>query len=117
MADFPIIVDKAMEAAKIALDKLQTVLKSIDADTIRINDSKGLYNISNSLAGTARIIADLERASRERETLIEETAELMKIELRQLLNQQPELLEEMYQVLNKAESRLQLSEETARRKK
>ena len=117
MADFPVIVDKAMEAAKIALDKLQTVLQSIDADTIRINDSKGLYNISNSLAGTARIIADLERASRERETLIQETGELLKAELRQLLNQQPELLEEIYQVLNKAESRLQLPEEATKRKR
>lgn len=117
MADFPIIIDKAAEAAKIALDKLQTVLKSIDAETIQVNDSKGLYNISNSLAGTARIIADLERASRERETLIQETGELLKIELRQLLNQQPELLEEIYQVLNKAESRLQLPEEAPKRKR
>ena len=117
MADVPVIVDKAMEAAKIALDKLQTVLKSIDAEAIQVDDSKGLYNISNSLAGTARIIADLERASRERETLIQETAELMKIELRQLLSQQPELLEELYQVLNKAESRLQLSEENVRSKR
>ena len=117
MAEFPLIVDKAMEAAQIALDKLQTVLKGIDAETIQVSDSKGLYNISNSLAGTARIIADLERASRERETLIYETGELLKAELRHLLGQQPELLEEIYQLLNKAEDRLQLPEETIKRKR
>lgn len=117
MADFQRAIDETIEQAMKNLEKLSKILENIDASKIVANDTKSIYNISNALSGTARIVADLERASRERETLVSEAAQILKQEIRQILKARPDLIEEVQKVVGIAEERLKLTAKRGRPKK
>ncbi len=76
-------------------------LKLISANLSKDLDTKSLYNLSNSISALSRSISDLDKASRDRHSLVTQVAEEMKILFRKTLEQYPELCEQVIEVVEK----------------
>jgi hypothetical protein len=100
---------EALKLCKETLKKLKTVLGSANLKKIKVENSKDIYNLVNAQSGVIRSIESLERASRDRELLLNQVGELLKNDVRIMLKEKPELIQQVWDVIDKAKEKNLLS--------
>ena len=91
-------IEKFLNETQTACHK---ALKLISANLSKDLDTKSLYNLSNSISALSRSISDLDKASRDRLSLVTQVADEMKVLFRRTLEQYPELCEQVMDVIEK----------------
>lgn len=101
--------DETENSVKIAISKVKDVLKQVRPENIQVENANDLYKVSNSLASLSKSIEAIERSARDRASLLSQVSEQIKAEIRSLLAAEPELINQVLQVVDSAERRLQLN--------
>jgi hypothetical protein len=100
---------EALKLCKETLKKLKMVMGGANLKKIKVENSKDIYNLVNAQSGVIRSIESLERASRDRELLLNQVGELLKNDVRVMLKEKPELIQEVWEIIDKAKEKNLLS--------
>jgi hypothetical protein len=90
-------IEKFLNETQVACHK---ALKLISANLSKDLDTKSLYNLSNSISALSRSISDLDKASRDRLSLVTQVAEEMKVLFKRTLEGYPELCDQVIEVID-----------------
>jgi hypothetical protein len=96
------------EGAKLALRKIHKVMESVDTSQIEITDANSLYKLSNSYAAILKGWEGIERATRDRGSLLVQLTDELKSTMRRLLDSEPELVQRIHKVIDQAQAQLLL---------
>ena len=99
---------ETQEVCRLCLGKLKSILEQVDVNEIEVRDAKGLYNLSNSVAAVSKAIHALEMSTRDRNSILREIREQFTAECKKIMASEPELMDQVLTVLERAERLAQL---------
>ena len=100
----------SLDAATGVIKKIWAIIEKQNLDDIRVENSKDIYNLANSISGLAKVIEGIERSARERKHLQAGAKEDLINAVRHELKQHPELVKEFLEVIEKTSRQLSLSD-------
>jgi len=94
----------SLDAATGMIRRIWKIVEKSNLDEIRVESTKDLYNLSNSISGLAKAVEGIERSARDRRQLQAGVREELVHAIRHELRQHPELVKQFLDVIEKTSS-------------